>query len=210
MRRSGDYGGGLNTSIGSPRSGGIRSRRRINQQISVGNLDSGIDSTDKKRNNRSSSNDRSDYNIDESESEDGPTIKSPSNTFTPSINQKGGGINRANASHSDNPFPEARISNSQFQGISPIKNGKKSIGSESVRPSDLEAFQTPFGGAASPIGHSSTMQKNRYARDRQSEVQFGSDDDSDDNLILDSDDLKRGRLRDDISPHNRDARPRSS
>ena len=188
----------------------MRSRRRINQQISVGNLDSGISSNSKYRSGRSSSNEKSDYNIDESESEDGPNVKTFSNSFNPSINEKGGGIQRANGRSTDNPFSEVKASNSQFQGISPIKQGKKSVGGESVRPSDLEAFQTPFGGTGSPIGMSSTMQKNRYDKNRQSEVQFDSDDDSDNNLVLDSDDLKRGRLRDDISPHNRNARPRSS
>lgn len=188
----------------------IRTRRNINQRISVGNLDSEPGSILQKYKDRSSSNDRSDYNIDESESEEGPVISKTSAVFSPPINQKGGGVNRANYNQHDNPFNNVRTSNTQFQEMSPIKPSKKNNQNDGVRPSDIDNFQTPFTIQASPIDPSSTQDKRRFQDFRRaSDLAFDSEDGYDDLRVLDSDDLARGRNKD-VSPHNRNARPRSS
>lgn len=189
----------------------IRTRRNLNMQINVGNLDSGITSAEKPTKNRGSSNDRSDYNIDESESEEGPTINKNSSVFNPPINEKKNRINSIDYQNNDRLIggkPLGGLEN-DLNEVSPINARNKFRRNDGMRTSDLEDFQTPLNTGMSPIGMSSTQARLRNREFRQNQDLNLDRESSDEPSIMDSDDLYRGRPRD-ASPHNRFARPRSS
>jgi hypothetical protein len=212
MRRESDTPYDYDGTYGDTSGRNVRTRRNINQRISVGNMDSGPGSYSQKYKDRSSSNDKSDYNVDESENEEVPVINKSSALFSPPINEKGGGIRRANYQQHDNPFDNVKTSNPQYQDYSPKKPSSINTKDNELIPSRSDEFQTPFNVGASPIGQSSTQDKRRSKFTSSADIAFDSkdgSDDSDDLRVLDSDDLVRGRNKD-LSPHNRLARPRSS
>lgn len=189
----------------------MRTRRNLNTQINVGNLDSGISSAEKSNKNRGSSNDRSDYNIDESESEEGPTINKNSSVFNPPINEKKNRINSIDYENNERLIggkPLGGLEN-DLNEVSPINARNKFRRNDGMRVSDLEDFQTPLNTGMSPIGMSSTQARLRNREFRQNQDLNLDRESSDEPSIMDSDDLYRGRPRD-ASPHNRFARPRSS
>ena len=187
------------------------SRRNLPERISVGNLDSMAGSSGMKRNSRSSSNERSDYNIDINDSQEAPGINTHSAVFSPPINEKGGGIQRANNRGDSNPFEGSGVANSKFIDISPIKANNKLNNNQSVRPSDLEIFNGPFNSPISPAIHNSSVTaKGFQTYQKGAGLVSESDEDNGDFLVRDSDDLRGRKVLDDRSPHNREARPRSS
>ena len=196
---------------GSSLSTNIRSRRNINAEIKVGSLEDNSMSSGKKPRNRESSLEHSDYNIDESESEEGPIIAKNVAMFHPPINEKQGKIGNIKYQEPDGPFAISSQNDGRNQyDSSPINPRNKFSKDNDVRPSDLDQFKTPLGVDMSPIGYSSTEGRRRerdpLARNIRDRLES---DDSDDVQVLDSDDLGRGRQQD-RSPHNRNARPRSS
>jgi hypothetical protein len=189
----------------------LRSRRNINAEIKVGALDDISLSSDKKRKNRENSLEHSDYNIDESESEEGPIIAKNAAMFHPPINEKQGKIGNIKYQEPDGPFAISSQNETKNQyDSSPINTRNKYSRDNDDRPSELDQFKTPLGVGMSPIGYSSTEGRRRerdpLARNLRDRL---DSDDSDDVQVLDSDDLGRGRQQD-RSPHNRNARPRSS
>lgn len=189
----------------------LRSRRNINTQIKIGALDDISQSSGTKPKNRESSLEHSDYNIDESESEEGPIIAKSAAMFHPPINEKKGKIGNIKYQEPDGPFAVSSQDEGRNQyDSSPINPRNKINRDNDIRPSDLEQFKTPLGAGMSPIGYSSTEGRRRerdpLARNIRDQLES---DDSDDVQVLDSDDLRRGRQQD-RSPHNRNARPRSS
>lgn len=178
-----------------------RTRRRINQQIEIRNLDS---NSGKKRGrqsyDRNSSNEKSDYNVDDSENDEGPTISKHAATFNQPINQKHGRISSINAQEDQNWRKEHF--NNELDGNKLNENNRDD------RPSDLVEFQTPIGLDYSPIGYSSTqakLRRNNYPQEGTVSVSESEDD----LRYLGVQDENRGRNKD-VSPHNRHARPRSS
>ena len=196
----------------APLSTGVRSRRNLNARVEVTTFDDDSSSRRNERDNRRSSTHDSDYNIDDSESEEGPILNKNSHVFNPPINEKQGKIGMIAHQSRDGPFDVRLQSESKNQfDVSPINSRKESSRADGKRPSDLVEFSTPNSMGLSPIGYSSTegRRRDRDSNLRVTGVKVDSDDDTDDIQVLDSDDFKRGRLND-ASPHNRNARPRSS
>ncbi|CAI2369285.1 unnamed protein product [Moneuplotes crassus] len=212
MRRVNHDSFGYHNSYGDTSSRHNGARRNINQQINVGNLDSMISSSHVDENGRSSLNDASDYNIDVTESQEAPGINTNSSVFKQSFGHKASNMPKTNAMGDNNPFTASKNDNTQFPNMSPIKSGKVSD-PETLRASDLEALNAPFGAPVSPIGQNSANRKFGSKTYRQATGGMSDPDEGADELIIrDSDDIIRGRdrLRDDKSPHDRNARPRSS
>lgn len=187
-----------------------KDRRRFNQEIRVGGFDEDSPQKVRRQKNRDSSNDRFDYNVDESMSEDGPTINKNSYVFNTSIGNRKK-LNNMNMRDSEEVFDVKRsdplFGNDQNE-ISPINSRDKYRNNEDKRPSDLVEFTSPLNAGKSPVGYNSTQTKARnYYVDSQNDML--ASDSSDDGQVLDSSDFARRRNKD-VSPHNRFARPRSS
>ena len=177
---------------------GKRTRRRINQQqIEIGNLGS---NSGKKQYSRGSSEDRSDYNVD-SDNDDTPIITNKSIQFNQPINQKGGVMNSMSSHNSKQDYTPDR--HADFKAS--IDNSKP----DDKRASDLVEFQTPGGNMLSPIGYNSTEAKFR-GRPGYPADDAGSASDSSDQYKLGGGLNQRQSRPQDVSPHNRDAKPRSS
>lgn len=193
--RDTNYTAYQNETFGSD-SKNTRTRRRINQNIEIKNLDS---DSGKKRSrvsyDRNSSNEKSDYNVDDSENDDGPTISKHAATFNQPINVKQGRISGISVQEDKN-WGRSNLNNDLTQN------------NRDDRPSDLVEFQTPIGLNYSPIGFSSTQQKSRKNNFPREGMGIVSDSD-DDFRFLGVQDENRGRNKD-VSPHNRDAMPRMS
>lgn len=183
-----------------------RTRRRINNQTADYNPADSPNKSPVKVAVRAEVNDKYDYNIDESINEDRPTINKNSYVFNPPINEKNGAIASINFQDGINSrVKSSKIFDDELGTISPINSRNEYT--RDKRTSDLVEFQTPNIAGLSPIGHSSTIQRNRKWKVNP-DLDAQDSDSSDDAHVIDSD-LVRGRNKD-ISPHNRHARPRSS
>ena len=89
-RYDSEYIGYQDNNLGSGNKN-TRTRRKINNHIDVGNLDHYPEPSNTKNiHGGNSSNEESDYNVDDSENEDRPTISRQAATFNLPINQKSG------------------------------------------------------------------------------------------------------------------------
>lgn len=141
--------------------------------------------------NRSSSAENSDYNVDDENDE--PVFAKASIQFNQPINQKKAGVFNS-------------INFQDNKDYTPDRTGHK----DDYRPSDLVQFQTPGGGVLSPIAYSSIDGKMRGRNDYPLDEPYSGSEISDDYKYLGTRLNARDSRPKDVSPHNRNARPRSS
>ena len=172
-----------------------RTRRKINQpEIEIGNLDS-VD----KRKSFASSDENSDYNVD-SDPEDGPLTAKTSMHFNSSINNK----------------KHRNVSSMNVNSHKDITSNKTNLTAKvdeqfrDKRPSDLVEYQTPHEAIFDTTKYDYNVP--RYGQgNKQLDIATPTES-SEDYRYLGDDNTNnhmRGRNKD-ISPHNRNARPRSS